>query len=195
MATKNENHPAFMAVHVGLMVKAELCERGISNKDFAKAIGIQPSHASEFLNGKRNLTNDMAIKIEEVYGLPAKVYLQAQANYQYDVELLKKRSAEKPFPSKSTLNGSGYDLESESIEKESALKKVSEDKVWEGYNAHILLKARKKCGLTQQELANRIGSNKAYISRIERGIITPTVPTFYKIAAAMGMTVELRPSV
>lgn len=64
---------------------------------------------------------------------------------------------------------------------------------WEEYNAQILLDARKNAGLTQAELAERIGADKGYISRVERGLTIPTVATLYKIAAAMGMTVELRP--
>lgn len=40
---------------------------------------------------------------------------------------------------------------------------------WEEYNAQILLDARKNAELTQEELAKRIGVNKGYISRIERG--------------------------
>ena len=64
---------------------------------------------------------------------------------------------------------------------------------WEEYNAQILLDARKNAGLTQAELAQRIGADKGYISRVERGLTIPTVATLYKIAAAMGMTVELRP--
>lgn len=63
----------------------------------------------------------------------------------------------------------------------------------EEYNAQILLDARKNAGLTQQELADRIGANKGYISRIERGLTVPTVATLYKIASAMGLTIELRP--
>lgn len=47
--------------------------------------------------------------------------------------------------------------------------------------------------MTQEELANRIGADKSYISKIERGLITPTVSTLYRIAAAMGLSVELRP--
>ena len=50
-----------------------------------------------------------------------------------------------------------------------------------------------KYWLTQQELADRIGANKGYISRIERGLTVPTVATLYKIASAMGLTIELRP--
>lgn len=67
------------------------------------------------------------------------------------------------------------------------------ERAWEEYNAQVLLDARKSAHLTQAELGARIGADKSYISRIERGLIVPTVATLYKIAAAMGMTVELRP--
>ena len=67
------------------------------------------------------------------------------------------------------------------------------ERAWEEYNAQILLDARKNAHLTQAELARRIGADKGYISRIERGLTVPTIATLYKIAAAMGLTVELRP--
>lgn len=66
-------------------------------------------------------------------------------------------------------------------------------KAWEEYNAQILLDARKNAHLTQAELAARIGADKGYISRIERGLTVPTVATLYKIVAAMGLTIELKP--
>ena len=87
MATRNENPAPFMAVHPGMMVKPELVERGITQKEFAKMLGIQASHLSEVLNGKRALSTDLAVKIEEVIGLPAKLLLSAQA--QYDIESAK----------------------------------------------------------------------------------------------------------
>lgn len=88
---------------------------------------------------------------------------------------------------------------SASLEKEfgavgSESRRMAEDKAWEEYNAQILLDARKKAGLTQKELADRIGTDKGYISRLERGLITPSVSTLYRIASAMGLTVELRPA-
>ena len=67
------------------------------------------------------------------------------------------------------------------------------EKAWEEYNAQILLDARKNARLTQAELAKRIGADKGYISRIERGLTVPTVSTLYRIAAEMGLTVELSP--
>jgi transcriptional regulator with XRE-family HTH domain len=47
--------------------------------------------------------------------------------------------------------------------------------------------------LTQEELAKRIGADKSYISRIERGITVPSVATFYRIVSALGRSVELTP--
>ena len=84
MATRDENPAPFMAVHPGMMIKPELEERRISQKDFAKMVGIQASHLSEVLNGKRALTTDLAVKIESAIGLPAKVLLAAQAQYELE---------------------------------------------------------------------------------------------------------------
>ena len=86
------------------------------------------------------------------------------------------------------------ELEQEFGPKGSASRKAAEDKAWEEYNAQLLLDARKNAGLTQQELAERIGANKGYVSRLERGLTIPTVSTLYRIAAAMGLVVELRPA-
>lgn len=72
-------------------------------------------------------------------------------------------------------------------------RKEATAKAWEEYNAQILLDARKNARLTQEELAKRIGADKGYISRIERGLTIPTVSTLYRIASAMGLTIELRP--
>ena len=62
------------------------------------------------------------------------------------------------------------------------------------YTSQILLETRKEARLTQAELAKRIGADKSYISRIEKGVTVPSVATFYRIAAAMGRSVELTPA-
>lgn len=68
-----------------------------------------------------------------------------------------------------------------------------EEKAWEEYQARILVDARKEAKITQSELARRIGADKSYISRIERGLTIPTMPAFFKIINALGFTVDLRP--
>ncbi len=62
------------------------------------------------------------------------------------------------------------------------------------YTSQVLLDARKNARLTQAELAKRVGADKSYISRIEKGMIVPSVATFYRIVSAMGLSVELRPA-
>ena len=95
----------------------------------------------------------------------------------------------------STIYDISADLEREFGAKGSATRKAAEDKAWEEYNAQILLDARHNAGLTQEDLATRMGVDKSYISRVERGIITPTVSTLYRLVAAMGLTIELRPMI
>lgn len=68
----------------------------------------------------------------------------------------------------------------------------AENQAWEEYNAQILLDARKESGMTQSELAEKIGTDKSYISRVERGLTIPSISTFYRMVSAMGLSVELR---
>ena len=94
MATRNENPVPFMAVHPGMMIKPELEERGISQKEFAKMLGVQASHLSEVLGGKRALTAELAVKIESAINLPAKVLMAAQSQYECDLESIRQRGIE-----------------------------------------------------------------------------------------------------
>lgn len=62
------------------------------------------------------------------------------------------------------------------------------------YTGQIIEQARKKAQMTQAELAAKIGTNKSYISRVETGRTEPKVSTFYRIASALGLGVELIPT-
>lgn len=62
---------------------------------------------------------------------------------------------------------------------------------WEEYNAQVLLDARKAAHMSQQELADKIGANKSYVSRIERGLTIPSIATFYRLVYAMGLRVSI----
>jgi addiction module HigA family antidote len=84
MATKNENPAPFMAVHPGMMIKPELEERGITQKEFARMLGMQASHMSEVLRGKRTLSAELALKMEKAIGIPAKTLLNAQTQYELE---------------------------------------------------------------------------------------------------------------
>ena len=62
------------------------------------------------------------------------------------------------------------------------------------YTSQVLLDTRKAARLTQAELGKRIGADKSYISRIEKGVTVPSVATFYRLVSAMGRSVELVPA-
>lgn len=51
--------------------------------------------------------------------------------------------------------------------------------------------ARKQGKMTQSELAEKVGTNKTYISRIEKGVIEPGVGLFFRIIDALGLKVEI----
>lgn len=55
----------------------------------------------------------------------------------------------------------------------------------------MVMEARKQEKMSQSELAERVGTNKTYISRIERGVIEPGIGLFCRIADALGLRVEL----
>lgn len=61
----------------------------------------------------------------------------------------------------------------------------------EFYASQIILQNRKECKLTQKELAAKTGIDKSYVSRIETGVVQPTVAMFIKIMNAMGKSLEV----
>ena len=71
-----------------------------------------------------------------------------------------------------------------------------EEEAYAYYSGLILRDARKIAKVSQAELARRTQTTKSYISRIENGVIIPSVAVFYRMIAALGMTVEIvKPSV
>jgi len=64
----------------------------------------------------------------------------------------------------------------------------------EAYNycvGQLILEARKQESMTQSELAERIGTTKSYISRVEKGQIEPGACTFLRIIEALGLKFEI----
>ena len=59
------------------------------------------------------------------------------------------------------------------------------------YMGQILQDARKSEKVTQKELASRVGVDKSYISKIEKGIIEPGIAMFYRIVSELGFSLEL----
>ena len=54
-----------------------------------------------------------------------------------------------------------------------------------------LISDARKQEMTQAELAEKVGTNKSYISRIEKGAIEPGVGLFFRIIDALGLKMEI----
>ena len=67
----------------------------------------------------------------------------------------------------------------------------AEERAYTFYTGAIIEEARKRAKISKAELARRLGTDRAYITRIESGQIEPKVSTFYRIAAALGCSVGL----
>jgi len=68
---------------------------------------------------------------------------------------------------------------------------AAEEQAYAFYSGQIIRDVRRGEKVTQSELASRIGTTKSYISKIEKGAMTPSVSTFYRIIVALGMRVEI----
>ncbi len=59
------------------------------------------------------------------------------------------------------------------------------------YYGEILRDRRKELGLTQKELAEKIGRERSYINRIEKGDTDLQLSSFIRIASALGIALRL----
>ena len=59
------------------------------------------------------------------------------------------------------------------------------------YYGEVLRDRRKALGITQKELAERVGRDRSYISRLEKGETDLQLSSFIRIAAALGIMLRL----
>ena len=75
------NLKSFQPTHPGEVLKDELEYRGISQRGFAKELGISYSAFNEMLNGKRSLSPELAMMMEAALGVDAAPLLAMQNEY------------------------------------------------------------------------------------------------------------------
>ncbi|PTW60671.1 addiction module HigA family antidote [Breoghania corrubedonensis] len=74
-------HPS-IAVHVGDWLKTEIVEPvGISVTALAEHLGVSRQALSALLNGKANLSAEMALRFERAFGVRADTLLKMQTAY------------------------------------------------------------------------------------------------------------------
>ncbi len=66
-----------------------------------------------------------------------------------------------------------------------------DEKAYVFYTGQVILDARKSEKITQAELAKMLGVDKSYISKIENGVVNPSVGFFYRIMHALNLRIEI----
>jgi addiction module HigA family antidote len=74
-------HPSHY-IHVGIWLKEEIVEpHGLSVNDTADHLGVTRQTVSRLINGHQNLSADMALRFEKVFGIKADTLLRMQIGY------------------------------------------------------------------------------------------------------------------
>lgn len=81
---KDKNQTPFVATHPGELIKDEMKERGMTQKQLASELGVKPSVLSQTINAKRSVTLDLAIALERVFAVPADMWISLQSQYDLD---------------------------------------------------------------------------------------------------------------
>ena len=104
-------------------------------------------------------------------------------------ELKKLRQVD--FAKKPGFETAGTMLAREVGEAESPERAEFNAKALAWYYGEVLRDRRKALGITQKELAERVGRERSYISRLEKGETDLQLSSFIRIAAALGITLRL----
>lgn len=92
MVTKTDAYPD-VAIHPGEYLAEEIEARGISQKELAKRMGRPLNAINEIINGKKAITAETALQLEEVMPeIPARFWLNLETDYQLTRALIKKRN-------------------------------------------------------------------------------------------------------
>lgn len=88
MKTKNlyrlDNIVPFAAVHPGELIRDELKERDMTQKQLAEIIGMPAPVLNDIIKGRRNINTETAILLQDVFGIEARLWLSLQNQYDID---------------------------------------------------------------------------------------------------------------
>lgn len=77
-------HP-FFATHPGELVRDEMRERGLTQKQLAVLAGLSPTVVSEVVRAKRSVTEEIAASLEKALGIPVVMWLNLQSQYDNEI--------------------------------------------------------------------------------------------------------------
>jgi HTH-type transcriptional regulator/antitoxin HigA len=109
VSRKESKYRPAIAIPPGASIRDNMKALGMDQEELSERLGITTKHLSHLLNGKVALTNDMALRLEDVFGADAEFWLQLEINYQID---------------KAHLNGICFHLGEEEILKQIPYRKM-----------------------------------------------------------------------
>lgn len=77
----NYESKSVIAVPPGATIREQLEFRDVSQKDFAKRMDLTEKHISQLINGKAELTQEVALRLEAVLGIPASFWSNLERIY------------------------------------------------------------------------------------------------------------------
>jgi addiction module HigA family antidote len=66
---------------------------GLSHRELARRMGVNPRRVNEIVRGKRSITADTALRLAEVLGTSARFWMNLQSNHDLAVAALAHRKA------------------------------------------------------------------------------------------------------
>jgi len=74
----------FQATHPGKLIRDEIEARGLTQLKVAEVMDIAPNVLNEIINGKRNITPAIALKLENVFEINAEYWMRLQIKFEID---------------------------------------------------------------------------------------------------------------
>ena len=84
----------FVATHPGELIKDELRERHMTQKDLASITGIKASILCDTIHGKRPISIGVAQGLEKAFGIPVYIWINLQTQYDLDSANILRRDIE-----------------------------------------------------------------------------------------------------
>lgn len=91
METRNKEITPCIAIHPGDILADELEARGLTQKEFAKEMGMYPANLNKIIKGKANVTEKIAERLEELLGITKEFWLDIQRDYEINLHSQRKQ--------------------------------------------------------------------------------------------------------
>ena len=80
----SNNTIPFVPTHPGELLRDEMRERGLTQKQLAAMAGLTPTIVSELARARRNITEPIASSLEKALGIPEAMWMNLQTQYDHD---------------------------------------------------------------------------------------------------------------